>query len=533
MLLGTMQHKPQLHDKASLLIGSNTGYSGTPLWKLKQQGALPTFNKPSDDAAALAAQEEENAQSQPLVYVDAVSVGPGGIETSQDKPLVRHIIIKDLRKVAARSKMALPASGIFEGRVPVSLFAMFDGQSCASQPGPLAAEYCAQQVHLKLLRNFSAIPPDWVNDTFVKACLTKTIEDLDKGILRDQPAVHDGCGAAVVLTVGDKLFSAVLGRCDVVLCEVTPEGANMPKSLGSLQGRCHLPEERKWLTENGGMVFDGEGGKAFVCSPSGAVASVSRSLGDRSWKGASGGVPGSVKLLRNRSESNCVQLSMQEQHPFVLMVASPIADVTSSQKLIDTVGALHMKPRAASGEVAATAAAMPANAQAQCTAVTIFFTPPVAKAEPIVKRSRKDETQNVRLRHLLVRHCDCGQPWDPVRSKQVSRSKSEAEALLRRALIEIALEANAKKAARGVKDPKANLQALQPTTKYLALCKEMSECTTAQKGGGQCGDLGWMSESQLKTMGTSFTETARALQIGQWSDLVASEDGVHILHRIA
>lgn len=309
----------------------------------------------------------------------------------------------------------------------------------------------------------------------------------------------------------------------------------MPRSLGSLQGRCHLAEERKWLTDNGGMVFDGEGGsgKAYVCSQSGAVSSVSRSIGDRQWKGAAGGVPGSAKLLRNRAESNAIHLDMADTHPFVVMVAAPVSDNLSAQQVIDTASSLTMKPRAASGEIVTQASQVPAASQAQCTAVTVFFTPKEDKGfGPAAKKSKHD-VQNVRLRHILVKHRDCGAPQDPVRNRPVHRSKAEAEGMLRRALRELANEQNAKRAARGVKDPKANLAALQPTQKYLALCKEMSECATAQKGGGQCGDLGWMSEAQLKSQGQPFLEAARSLQVGQWSDLVPSDDGIHILHRIA
>merc|ERR1719217_938599 len=103
--------------------------------------------------------------------------------------------------------------------------------------------------------------------------------------------------------------------------------------------------------------------------------------------------------------------------------------------------------------------------------------------------------------------------------------------MLRRALRELCQEAkNLKLPADEKKKAQA---ALQPTPKYLALCKELSECTTAQKGGGMMGDLGWLTSGELQRFGPAFAETVKALDVGQWSDITTSEHGVHICQRIA
>jgi len=39
------------------IVSSNAGYSGTPLWKLKQQGALPRFNVPEEQTEEQAKEE--------------------------------------------------------------------------------------------------------------------------------------------------------------------------------------------------------------------------------------------------------------------------------------------------------------------------------------------------------------------------------------------------------------------------------------------------------------------------------------------
>jgi hypothetical protein len=315
------------------LVSSNAGYSGTPLWKLKQQGALPRFNQDeeAEQAAAAAALAEEESADLQRVQVDAVSLGRA--EGAGEKPLVRHVIVKDLRKVAARSKVALPSGGLFENRAPVMLFGLFDGQSCAEAPGPYAAESCAKQLLPKLLRNLSALPPGYENATFVKATLTKTFEDLDKEILRGQPAIHDGCGAAVALCIGEKLFTAVCGRCEVAMNE-GDHTAPTSVPMGANQGRCSLPEEQKFLTDNGGVLFQAEGGSTLVSSPNGAVACVTRSMGDRAWKGPDGGIPGSIKLLRATPETRVTDLGWNQKERFLVISSAPVAEAVTAQDSI-------------------------------------------------------------------------------------------------------------------------------------------------------------------------------------------------------
>jgi serine/threonine protein phosphatase PrpC len=494
---------------------------------LKQQGlAGSAVVQAQQQAQDQAAQEAELDDERELlrVAVDAVSLGRGD-EAKGKTPLVRHVIVKDLRKVAARSKVSLPANGLFEGKAPVMLFALFDGQSCAETPGPLAAEWCAKQILPKLLRNLSALPPGYENETFVKATLLKTFEDLDKDILRGQPAIHDGCGGAVALTVGEKLFTAVVGRCDAVLSE-----AGNPVSLGDKQGRLELPEEQKWMQDKGGVMMQGENGKLLVSSPAGSVAAVSRSLGDRAWKGPEGGIPGAPNLLRPKPQTAVTTISWAERHTCLALSSGPVADAVNPKAVVEVAAEFPQKPRAASGEIATRAAQV--NSGAQCTSVMVCFLPKEDKAaQPPPSKKAKKEAESVRLRHIVVKHRDCGQPFDPVRNRPVSRTKEEAELVLRGALRELIQEA--KKVKLPANPDKAKLMVLQPTPKYVALCKELSECSTAQKGGGMMGDLGWLGPPELGRFGPAFAETAKALGVGQWSDLAVSEHGIHVLQRIA
>jgi len=517
------------------IVSSNAGYSGTPLWKLKQQGALPKFETKAEEIDEVKMEEVLLAQHVPLVLVDAVSLGQ--VDDGRKKPLVRHVLVKDLRRVAARSKVTLPATGLLENRASMSLFALFDGQSCAGEYGPMAAEYCANQVLNKLLRNISALPPGYVNETFMKATLLKTFEDLDKDILQGQTAIHDGCGAAVALTVGNRLFTAVAGKCKVVLVEAGKPGSRgddafIGHDMGVNQG-LNNADDRKWVEDNGGSVVDVQG-KLYIQSPTGVSAAVSRALGDRAWKGPSGGVPGSVKLVRFNPDNRVMELSWAEKHIAILLASAPVAEVVTVPEMAKLAWEFRNKPRAVSGEIAAKAIEVSQTGLEQCTSATIYFLPPQqneADKQPAKKQKFDDALGKVRLRHILVKHKDCGQPFDPVRSRPVMRTRGDAETQLRRALRELTQEAKTMKLPAD--KSKAQAVALQPTPKFLALCKELSECSTAQKGGGMCGDLGWLGQEQLRMFGPAFGEIAKALAVGQWSDLASSDHGIHLLQRIA
>lgn len=112
---------------------------------------------------------------------------------------------------------------------------------------------------------------------------------------------------------------------------------------------------------------------------------------------------------------------------------------------------------------------------------------------------------------------------DPGRKKQATRTKAEAEAILRKVLKDL------REAGEDIGDP-SKLEKATPTLQKL--CREVSECPTAQKGGASCGDLGWMTKEQLKQMGETFEEAASSLKVGRWSDIVSSEQGLHLLLRM-
>jgi len=533
-------------------VGGHEGYSGTPLWKILQQTAAQREALLQESLAYAGVRTKPVVP--PNVLVEAVSLGGAG-----GKPLARHVLVKCLRKVADRSKIELPTTGLFQNQAPMGLFALFDGQSCAGDPGPAAAEYCARNFHKKVMENLASLPPTCTSETFVKAALVKSFEDLDRELLESQPEVKDGCGAAVALLLGEYLFTAVLGACDGVLCEAPEDGTGVvrPVCLGRNQGRCSVPEERARLQRSGGTVI-GEGVEARVCGPAG-TSSVSRSLGNPAWKVAGEGIP----VLSCIPEIQSVKLGWAERHLCMLLATRPVMEALEYQDLVYLSMGFPAQPRAACGEIATKA--MERDAASQCTTVEVWFLPggPAGGAEeeaaggagggvngstgssagaggaaeaPPKKKpkvSSSGPAPSARLRHILVRCQEGPKPMlDAAGRKVMLRSRQEAETLLRPVLRELREEFDEIRKRVGASTKKPEELALK-SEKFARLCKENSDCPTSQKGGGMCGDLGWLSRDAQQKLGGNFQSGVAVLRPGDWSDIIASVEGLHIIQRIA
>jgi len=470
----------------------------------------------------------------PNVLVDAVSLG--GPSDAKQKPLTRHVFVKDLNKIGTRLKFEHPKTGVFDNKAPMGLYALFDGQSCAGEPGPMAAEFCARNFHMKLLKRLSDLPADFVDEAAIQTALLGTFEDLDQELLAQQD-VTDGCGAAVALLIGERLFTAVLGQCSAIMCVASGPAKFTPVKLGGRQG---IMENDVMRIRFAGGAVHGEGDFARLRHPTGAESSVSRSLGDRHWKDVQ--LTGSKSpLIMSLPDVQCVALKGSDEHPFLLLTSSSVASAVLPQELVALGGEFEQQPRAACGEIVTRA--LPARAgAAQCTAVEVSFLPPrtsgdnkkrapgTAGPEPPAKKakvmnSRGGTTLSMRLRHILVRYQDG--PQKDV--KKGVRSRQDAEAMLRQALRDLRADLKAIK-----KTPKDAMELVAVTTKKFAeLCKRISECETAKKGGTMCGDLGWLTPEDLARFGGSFKEVVDVLMPGQFSDIAATEQGLHLVQRVA
>merc|ERR1712129_404329 len=81
------------------------------------------------------------------------------------------------------------------------------------------------------------------------------------------------------------------------------------------------------------------------------------------------------------------------------------------------------------------------------------------------------------------------------------RTRQEAETLLREAMGALRAEM------KNVKKLKDATEVISKTTpKFTVLCRELSECETAKKGGMLCGELGWMAPEERGVYGAGFRE---------------------------
>merc|ERR1740139_1733508 len=101
--------------------------SGTPLWKIREQ--MAQFRNVAE-REVMSLGTTYIPEEPPNVLVDAASVG--GPSGAGIKANVRHVIVKDLNKLAKRSKIDFPKSIVFKDKAPIGLYAIFDGQSAAS-----------------------------------------------------------------------------------------------------------------------------------------------------------------------------------------------------------------------------------------------------------------------------------------------------------------------------------------------------------------------------------------------------------------
>ncbi|KAF8529722.1 hypothetical protein BU17DRAFT_73042 [Hysterangium stoloniferum] len=112
-------------------------------------------------------------------------------------------------------------------------------------------------------------------------------------------------------------------------------------------------------------------------------------------------------------------------------------------------------------------------------------------------------SDGVRASHLLIKHRDSRRPssW---KESNITRSEDEAVDILR------GFETQLKE------DP----------TKFAALAKEHSDCSSHEKGG----DLGFFGRGQMQE---SFEVATYALKVGEMSDVIRTASGVHLILRTA
>ena len=122
-----------------------------------------------------------------------------------------------------------------------------------------------------------------------------------------------------------------------------------------------------------------------------------------------------------------------------------------------------------------------------------------------IKISNRRQTNIIlfRVSHILQKHTGSRNPHDSHRNKPITRTKAEA-----------------------IENIKAFREAIvNGEATFEEIAENYSECRSA----GNQGDLGFFGRGQMQK---EFEDAAFALQVGELSDLVDSDSGIHIIYRI-
>jgi len=113
---------------------------------------------------------------------------------------------------------------------------------------------------------------------------------------------------------------------------------------------------------------------------------------------------------------------------------------------------------------------------------------------------KKSRPEQVKVRHILVKHKDSRRPssW---KEEQITRTKEEALEILQ-------------KLRKQVEDGKD----------FGEIAETESDCSSAKRGG----DLGFFARGSMQK---PFEDVSFSLRIGQLSQIVSTDSGVHIIER--
>jgi len=131
---------------------------------------------------------------------------------------------------------------------------------------------------------------------------------------------------------------------------------------------------------------------------------------------------------------------------------------------------------------------------------------------PPAKRPKMAGQQagSIMLRHILIRHQQLRAPDPFARREGTARGPGEAEAAALAVLEKLLAD----------RDPNA----------FLKHCRQLSDCQSADQPGQLSGNLGWIARGQQET---SFEEAAFGLEPKEFSDIVTTSRGIHIMQRMA
>jgi len=498
----------------------NTGYSGTPLWKLHaerdarlQQEAnssavkIPdgfvkrdddlywsekkqVFWKPSDRQYYVwDSMEKRHVEvHEALSYMITISVGGNCHERAMQ---VRHVIVRDFKKAAQALRMSIEHLDH-----PCAMYALYEGHR-GGPGGNTCSEFCAKHFHGKLLPKLAAFRGHW-SDERLQAAMRESFEELDLSYAEKHPGSREGCSAAVALVVGRRLVVSSLGDVACVACLRTGEIVRLAKAHASPDPDAEDDEDEE--------PEDAAGGAEAAAAEERQIR-WTRAFGDLDLKG-----PGAPAGGLSASPDVTVMPLERKHHGFAFICRQLYGAIGGSPAVTTVFRRSAGRPRMASGALIDAAVQWLGQVGSDSGLAAVVAFVEELEAEGPQAKKRRTEPPQVRLRHILLKHKECKATIDKVRNKQVRRTRAEAERLLRGVLEELEVDKGQKK--------------------FTQRCRELSECQSCLKASDLAGDLGWVKRGSEK-LGEAFEAAAFSLQVNQLSDLVDSDQGVHILVRTA
>lgn len=525
----------------------NNGYSGTPMWKIalerqkEQQAAAataPTIKIPEGFAPVDKITATRLSPLGQWYYSEKRQVFWSGLQNKmyvfdhvsgthkelhdprqfelqiavgscfhEKASQVRHLLVKDLTKAASVLRMSIEHLDR-----PCALYALYDGhRGGPGAGGDVCADFCAKHLHQKLLPKLAAFRGHWEH-TRLETAMRESCEELDAEFAEKHPTAVDGCSAAVALLIGQRLVLASLGDVACILCMRNGEAKDLIKAH-VVRGQDDDDDDDS--EDDDDAAAPANQGADEAAGP--APIRWTRAFGDLEFKR-----PGSSPKLS--VVPDCTVVSLVQQHFGIALVCRGLYNAIGRSGAVSTVSKRSGgRPRMAAGALVDAAVQWLGQVgDVGLGSVVAFFDKIEDSTAPSAPPRKKGRTvpSQVRLRHIMLKHRECKSSIDKVRNKQVKRTRGEAERLLRAVLEECE------------SDPKRKV--------FAQRCKDMSECTTSLSGGDLAGDLGWMRSgtkgpggSAADRLGPAFEAAAFLLQVGQLSDLIDSDQGIHIILRSA
>ncbi|CAE8692921.1 unnamed protein product [Polarella glacialis] len=507
-------------------IWYSSGNSGKDLWKLKAHSpelfpdqaasdAVPPGFEPTTSTPGLyynrnrkvfflAATrkilwlEEESGEYRDLYDGQSLSHSFTGGASSLGDSLLRPgvkaaakpkiVVIPDLHRVASALKADL-------GHIdrPFAMLGVFGGGDCAEK-----ADVAARGFHEKLVRRLEQSRSRW-SDAALSAAVRGALDDVTLGQAETVPAavtVLTGLRVAALASPGSS-FRLTLRPAQASSSTLAPPALSTFSSSSSSPGPSQGVAAEKLAITSSCLTL-GETQSLFVALTAGETKMVDEDSEGLMAPQILKGWPrtASIALLRAARQRGA---------------SGPLA-----------VACSHISPLSALALSGGKEPEVPAAKRQKMgpSMSSPFFTAGTAAG------SGGGKADQVRLRQILLRCVAPGPPvLDPVRRKQVKRGQEEAEAEMLRILAELESDG---------------------LSSFQKVCREVSECPSALKGGELAGDIGWLDRTKgvdiqqdkskvavRPQVPAAVLKAAFELGVGEVHDLVTSDLGVHLLQRTA